>query len=74
MRKKCLWSVFSRIWTEYGEIRNISPFSVRMRENTHQNNSKYGHFSRSVIMLISDVYLSASQIPVIELLAKICNA
>ena len=32
------WSVFSRIGTEY---------SVRIRENTDQNNSKYGHFSRS---------------------------
>ena len=30
------WFVFSRIWTEYGEIRSISPYSVRMRENTDQ--------------------------------------
>ena len=30
------WSVFFRIRTEYGEIRNISPYSVRMRENTDQ--------------------------------------
>ena len=50
--KKCpyselLWSVFSRIWTEYGEIRGISLFSVRIRENTEQNDSEYGHFSRS---------------------------
>ena len=29
------WSVFSDIWTEYGEI-----YSVRMRENTDQNNSE----------------------------------
>ena len=29
------WSVFSRIWT------------VRMRENTQQDNSEYGHFLRS---------------------------
>ena len=28
------WSVFSRIWTEYGEIQRISLYSVRMRENT----------------------------------------
>ena len=27
----------------------IFPYSVRMRENTDQSNSKYGHFSRSVI-------------------------
>ena len=25
----------------------ISPYSVRMRKNTDQNNSEYGHFSRS---------------------------
>ena len=33
------WSVFSHIQAEY---------SVRVRENTDQNNSEYGHFSRSV--------------------------
>ena len=52
LRKKCsypelLWSVFFRIRTEYGEILRISPYSVQMRENTDQNNSEYGHFSRS---------------------------
>ena len=41
LRKKCpyselFWSVFSRIRIEYGEIRSISPYSVRMRENTDQ--------------------------------------
>ena len=36
-----------RIWTEYGEILFISPYSVRMRENADQNNSEYGHFLRS---------------------------
>ena len=45
LRKKCpyselFWSVFSRIWTEYGEILRISPYSVRMRENADQNNSE----------------------------------
>ena len=53
LRKKCLyselfWFVFSRIRTEYGEIRSISPYSVRMRQNTDQNNSEYGNFLRSV--------------------------
>ena len=52
LRKKCpyselFWSVFSHIRTEYGEIRNIFRYSVRMRENADQNNSEYGHFSRS---------------------------
>ena len=30
------WPVFFHIWTEYGEILCISPYSVRMRENTDQ--------------------------------------
>ena len=30
------WSVFSRIPTEYGEIRSISPYSVQMREDKDQ--------------------------------------
>ena len=52
LRKKCpyselLWSAFSRIRTECGEILRISPYSVRMRENADQNNSEYGHFLRS---------------------------
>ena len=34
------WSLFSNIWTEC---------SVRMWENTDQNNSECGHFSRSKI-------------------------
>ena len=41
------WSVFSRIWTEYGEILRISPYSVCVWENTYQKNFEYGHFSRS---------------------------
>ena len=45
-----LQASFSRIWTEYGEIRSISPYSVQMRENARKNadqNSKYGLFLRS---------------------------
>ena len=38
---------FSRIRTEYGEILRISPYSIRMRENADQKNSKYGQLSRS---------------------------
>ena len=41
------WSTFSRIRTEYGEIWSISPYSVRMWQNADQDNSEYGHFSRS---------------------------
>ena len=38
---------FSRICAKYGEILRISPYSVRMRENADQNNSKCGNFLRS---------------------------
>ena len=49
MRKKCsntefLWSLFSRIWTKYGDLRSKSPYSVQIRENTDQNNSIFDHF------------------------------
>ena len=52
LRKKCpyselSWSVFSRIRNEYGQIIRISPYSVQIWENADQNNSRYGHFSRS---------------------------
>ena len=57
LHKKCpysglFWSVFSRIRTEYEEIRNISLYSVRMQENTDQNNSEYRPFSRNVSWLL----------------------
>ena len=41
------WSVFSCIRTECKEIFRISSYLIRMRENTYQNNSEYGHFLRS---------------------------
>ena len=41
------WSVFSRTRTKYKELMHISPYSIRMRKNTDQKNSEYGHFSRS---------------------------
>ena len=62
LRKKCFysklfWSAFSRVWTEHGEIRIISPYSVRMLENAEQNNSVYGHFQYNFKRLnyLSDV-------------------
>ena len=52
LHEKCpylelFWSVFSCIRTEYGEIRSISPYPVRMRETTDQKNFELRHFSRS---------------------------
>ena len=50
LREKCpysefFWSIFSLIRTEYGEILRISPYSVRMWENTGMKKSECGHFS-----------------------------
>ena len=42
------WSMFSRTRAEYGEILRIFFYSIRMRENTRQKNSEYGHYSLSV--------------------------
>ena len=52
LRKKCpyselFWFVFSGIRTEYG-VSRISPYSVRMQENTDQNDYEYGPFLPSV--------------------------
>ena len=51
MLKKCLsselfWPVFSRIWTENGEISSYQYLflSARMRENAYQNNSNTDTF------------------------------
>ena len=46
------WSLFPRILTEYGDLQSKSPYSVRMREDTDQKNSKYRHFSRRGIVSI----------------------
>ena len=35
-------------YSEYSVRRDMERYSVRMRENTGQKNSEYGHFSRSV--------------------------
>ena len=55
------WSVFSRIPTEYWQIRSISPYSVWMRANMDQNNSEYGHFSRSEWFLHKSAYFNNAQ-------------
>ena len=47
-------AVFSRSRTEYEDIQSISPYSVQMREETDQNNSKCGHFLRSECYVYDD--------------------
>ena len=68
LHKKCpyselFWSVLSGIWTEYGEILRISLDAVRMLKNTDQNNSEYGHFSRSATLNQADITNKSSVNP-----------
>ena len=50
-----IFPAFSRIRTEYGKIRSISPYSVQMWENGDQNYSEYGHFLRSDLLLMPSI-------------------
>ena len=47
-----------KIKIEYGEIIRISPYSVRMREDTDQNNSEYGHFSQVLVLTLDKLICS----------------
>ena len=58
MHQELFWPIFSRIRTEYGDIRSITRISTEqifsdiydtLGVSTVQNNSEYGQFSRSVI-------------------------
>ena len=49
------WSVFYRIRTEYCNIFPVSPYSVRMWENTDPNNSKYGYFVSSEAVSVTNI-------------------
>ena len=42
------------------EILHTSPHSARMRENTDQNNSEYGHFSRSKYVVVLTITITFS--------------
>ena len=45
--RRFFWSLFSHSRTEYGEIRSISPYSVRIWKMRTRKNSIFGHFSRN---------------------------
>ena len=42
------WSVFSRIWTEYGDLRSILRIQSKYGKIPTRKNSVFVHFSRSV--------------------------
>ena len=57
------------IWIEYGEILRIFPYTVQIRENTVQKNSKYGSFSRRV-----DVHVLRKSLPEQKLIVLKINS
>ena len=57
LRKKCpyselFWPASSRIQTEHGEIRSISPYSARMRENADQKTQNTDTFHATLISFL----------------------
>ena len=61
LRKKCLyseffWSVFSRIRTEHGEIRSISPYSVQMREKYRPEKLRIQTLFYAVILFLLFIF------------------
>ena len=51
-----LWSIFSRIRTEYEDILRISPYSIRMRENTDQKTPNTNTFQAVLVTSIFSEY------------------
>ena len=56
------WSVFSCIWTEYGDLRSKSSYSVQIRENTDQKKlrvwtlfTQWHHHSRFLLLLNAEL-------------------
>ena len=63
LHEKCpysqlLWSAFSRIWTEYGEILLISNLRIFSPNegNVDQNNSEYRQFFAVIISIHQNIY------------------
>ena len=51
------WSVFSLIWTEYGDLRSKYPvFSPNTGKVRTRKNSVFGHFSHSKLCTVSNLF------------------
>ena len=59
------WSVFSHIWTEYGDLRSKYPHPVRIREIWTRKNSVFGNFSHSNILNAINGKDSSQQLKVV---------
>ena len=52
-----LWSVFSRIQTEYGDLECKSPYSLRILENTEQKKLRTWTFFTIIRIIIRMIIL-----------------
>ena len=62
-----------RIFSHLDRIRRDTEYSVRMRENTDQNNSEYGHFLRSEYQMSSRSFASNPEL-IKGFFSNICHA
>ena len=47
------WSVFSRTRVEYGDLRNKSPYSAQIREDTDQKKLRiWAHFTKCLLLML----------------------
>ena len=56
LNTELFWSVFSRIPTEYVDIRSISPYSVRIQKNTDQKKTPYFDPFHAVLLLMEMLF------------------
>ena len=60
-KRSYFWSVFSYIWTEYGDSRSNLRIQSEYRKIRTRNNSVFGHFSRSGSLLLNETASSKLQ-------------
>lgn len=58
-----LWSVFSRIRSECGDLQNKSPNSVRIRENKDQRKLRIPNFHKQWKLLQNDIKKQEANVP-----------
>ena len=65
------WSVFFRIWTEYGDLYRKSPYSVQIRENTDWKKLRIWTFFAQCVVIKRRI---KNPVKYLELFAKIINS
>ena len=48
------WSIFSCIWTEYGDLQSKSPYSAQIKENTDQKKLRIWTLFTQCLLLLEE--------------------